>query len=143
MTTTTRPIKIEFPVNAIQTETYGWHLILDCYGANPKKLHDIELIFRFLDTLPERIGMEKIGPPQMTCFDAEENKGITGIVMIVTSHISIHTYSNRNCFFMDVFSCKPFDTKVLKEYIEKFFEVTHMEVQEVTRGRFFPKDAIT
>ena len=127
----------------LETKTYGWHLILDCYGANPQKLHDIERIFRFLDTLPAKIDMQKIGPPQIACFDDAGIKGITGIVMIVTSHISMHTYSNRSCFFMDVFSCKEFDAHFLIKYVEEFFEVTKMETQEITRGHHFPTQGVT
>lgn len=122
----------------LNTSAYGQHLILDCYGANKEKLHCIETLFRFLDTLPAKIGMQKIGPPQIACFDDEDIKGVTGIVMIVTSHISIHTYSNKCCFFMDVFSCKDFNTAILVKYIEGFFDVKSIDIQEVVRGAQFP-----
>lgn len=121
-----------------KTRVYGPHLLLDCYGADLDKLADVGLIFQFLDQLPKLIGMEKIGPPQMAKFDDPEIAGVTGVVMIVTSHISIHTYALKGCFFMDVFSCKPFDRKIVENRVRDTFGVTRMESRLVNRGRKFP-----
>ena len=87
---------------------YGPHLMIDAYGADPDALANVEVIFHFLDSLPEAIGMQKIGPPQIASFRDPAMAGVTGVVMIVPSHISIHTYALKGCFFLDVFSCKPF-----------------------------------
>ncbi len=114
--------------------------MVDCYDADPGRLHDINRIYRFLDTLPVLIGMEKIGPPQLAVFDDPALAGITGIVMIVTSHISIHTYSNKDCFFLDVFSCKPFPVDVVLRHAEEYFRMQRFEKYEVERGREFPAE---
>ena len=42
---------------------FGPHLMMDGYGCDKKKLHDLNLIYRLLDELPTRIGMTKIMPP--------------------------------------------------------------------------------
>jgi S-adenosylmethionine decarboxylase len=119
-------------------KTFGPHLMLDCYGADPAKLADVGLVFQFLDQLPKLIGMQKIGPPQMAKFDDPKIAGVTGVVLIVTSHISIHTYALKGCFFMDVFSCKPFDSKTVEKYARDTFGVTRMESKLVSRGKRFP-----
>jgi S-adenosylmethionine decarboxylase len=119
-------------------KTYGQHLILDCYNADPKKLADVGLIFHFLDNFPERIGMKKIAPPQIAEFTNSDKNGVTGIVMIVTSHISIHTYSDRKCFFMDIFSCSTFDIEKTKEYIQDFFNAGKIDYNIIKRGIEFP-----
>ncbi len=121
-----------------QTQTFGTHLILDCYGADPKKLQDVGLIFRFLDELPALIGMQKIGPPQMANFDDEAIAGVTGVIQIVTSHISIHTYALKHCFFMDVFSCSEFDPQTVIDHVKKAFSVDTIEHTVVSRGKHFP-----
>ncbi len=121
-----------------KTHAYGPHLLLDCYGADSDKLADVGLVFRFLDKLPELIGMQKIGPPQIAKFDDPKIAGVTGIVMIVTSHISIHTYALKKCFFMDVFSCQEFDRKAVEKHTRTTFGVTHMESRLVSRGKKFP-----
>jgi S-adenosylmethionine decarboxylase len=116
---------------------YGPHLFLDCYRANPRRLADVGFIFRFLDQLPQLIGMQKIGPPQLCRFTEPDIAGVSGVVMIVTSHISIHTYPLRRCFFMDVFSCKAFDRAFVEEHVRRAFGVGRMASKCIMRGRQF------
>lgn len=114
------------------------HLIIDGYKACPHKLADIATIYRFLDNLPALIGMEKIGPPQLAVFDDPDKAGITGIVMIVTSHISVHTYSLKGCIFMDVFSCKELDPQIVIGHTIAVFGITEYESRVLSRGTQFP-----
>ncbi len=115
-------------------------MFIDACEADPATLGDVGLIFSFLDALPAKIGMQKIGPPQMAQFTDCDKNGVTGIVMIVTSHISIHTYTDKACFFMDVFSCKPFDANVVVELVRKTFKVGRLEYRVVERGHDFNRD---
>ncbi len=121
-----------------QTELYGLHLIMDCYGANPEKLGNVDFIFRFLDSLPSKIGMKKIGPPQMATFSDPSLAGVTGVVQIVTSHISIHTYQKKDCFFLDIFSCEDFDPTYIASYVQEIFDVQYTEMSVEKRGKHFP-----
>ncbi len=105
------------------TNDYGMHLIVDGYDANPQALRDIARAYRFLDELPARIGMQKIGPPQLSNFDDPMMAGITGIIQIVTSHISIHTYANKGCVFLDVFSCQTLSDTSLRHWAGSFLNI--------------------
>ena len=118
--------------------SYGPHLTIDAYGADPVKLADVGLLFETLDELPGLIGMQKIGPPQMARFKESDKAGISGIVMIVESHISVHTYANKDCFFMDVFSCKPFDHQKVIEHMKRVYAPKELEINIVERGKRFP-----
>jgi S-adenosylmethionine decarboxylase len=120
------------------TRTYGWHLLLDGYGANPEKLANVGILYAFLDALPAQLGMQKIGPPQLAQFHEPEIAGVTGIILITTSHISLHTYSHKDCFFMDIFACKAFDAGAMLDTVQTFFEATRLEHRLVERGRLFP-----
>ncbi len=119
-------------------QNYGMQLIVDGYGANPHTLASIDTIYRFLDGLPAKIGMEKIGPPQLANFDDPEIAGITGVIQIITSHISIHTYAKKGCLFLDVFSCKPFDAPLVIAHATDIFNITRIETTIVERGKHFP-----
>lgn len=125
-------------MNTTETQMYGPHLMLDCYNAPPDALSDVGLVFDFLDKLPAVIGMEKIGPPQIAKFENEAFAGVTGIIMIVTSHISIHTYSLKGCFFLDVFSCKSFDPATVVEEVKFRFKPEQTNVSFIQRGFMFP-----
>lgn len=121
---------------------YGPHLLLDCYNADPDRLGDINLVYSVLEELPGLIGMERVGLPQVARFADPIKAGVSGMVMIVTSHISIHTYTLRRCFFMDVFSCQPFSAEAMIGYVKEKFRVGDLEARLLKRGSRFPIDNI-
>lgn len=63
----------------------------------------------------------------------QDEGGTTGVVVISTSHISIHTWELRKFFQLDVFSCKDFDGKLALEYVRKHLGVTQEAVCEIVR----------
>lgn len=121
---------------------FGPHLMLDCYGCPREKLADIDLIFITLDTFPARIGMHKIMPPYVFKYSGKvpEDWGVSGVVLIAESHISIHTFPDKEHAFIDIFSCKDFDTDYARAQLLDIFEATHHEVVLLNRGVEFPKN---
>ena len=87
------------------------------------KLKDYNLVFDVLNELPEKIGMTKITQPYVFPYSGHvpEDKGITGTVIIAESHISIHTFQEKDYCFVDVFSCKDFDADTVAELSERWF----------------------
>ncbi|OGB89584.1 S-adenosylmethionine decarboxylase proenzyme [candidate division WOR-1 bacterium RIFCSPHIGHO2_01_FULL_53_15] len=121
---------------------FGPHLMLDCYGCPKEKLADMDLIFAALDTLPAKIGMTKIMPPYVFKYSGKvaEDWGISGVVLIAESHISIHTFPDKEHAFIDIFSCKDFDTDYARRELLEIFDATHHEVILLNRGVEFPKN---
>jgi S-adenosylmethionine decarboxylase len=120
-------------------ESFGPHLMLDLNQCNSAKLKDYGLIFRILDELPEKIGMTKITQPYVFPYAGlvPEDKGITGTVIIAESHISIHTFQEKDYCFVDVFSCKDFDVEFAAKYLINVFESRKYEKFVVNRGKDF------
>jgi len=120
---------------------FGPHLMLDCYGCPKDKLADMDLIFNTLDTFPAKIGMHKIMPPYVFKYFGKvpEDWGISGVVLIAESHISIHTFPDKEHAFIDIFSCKDFDTDFARKQLLDVFEADHHEVVLLNRGVEFPK----
>ena len=87
------------------------HLVIDAFVDDGSRISEIEPIFDLLNSLPEAIGMTKIIQPYVFRYSGvvPADWGITGMVIIAESHISIHTFPEHKRFHMDVFSCKPFD----------------------------------
>ncbi len=111
------------------------HLIIDGYGGNYCKLQDLTLIYEVLDECPVRIGMTKIMPPYVfRCVGSKpEDWGLTGFVLIVESHISIHTFPEKHCTSIDVFSCKGFDWKNISSYFQNKFELKKINSRVIKR----------
>jgi len=121
---------------------FGPHLMLDCYGCPKEKLADMDLIFETLDAFPAKIGMHKIMPPSVFKYTGKvpEDWGISGVVLIAESHISIHTFPDKEHAFIDIFSCKNFDTDyACREFIRIFDADRHAETL-LNRGVEFPKN---
>ena len=121
-----------------ETRNYGQHLMVDGYEADFECLRDVGHIFRFLNDFPGLIGMRKIGFPHLASFSNEDIAGVTGFVLIMESHISIHTYSNKNFLTADVYSCKPFDEQVAIRYLQQAFFIKRLDVKLANRGLEFP-----
>ncbi|RMH68562.1 MAG: adenosylmethionine decarboxylase [Gemmatimonadetes bacterium] len=127
--------------NPSTTNAFGPHLMLDLNGCNPEKLKDFDLIFDILNELPDKIGMTKITQPYVFKYSGlvPEDKGITGFVVIAESHISIHTFQEKDYVFIDLFSCKDFDYEYAKEYLINVFESKNPMVYTTMRGLDFPR----
>lgn len=135
--------KIKYVKTATEVKYgFGPHLMLDCYGCPKEKLADMDLIFKVLDDFPAKIKMTKIMPPYVFKYVGKvpEDWGVSGVVLIAESHISIHTFPDKEHAFVDIFSCKDFDTDYARKELLDIFEATHHEVILLNRGVEFPKN---
>ena len=48
--------------------------------------------------------------------------GGSAIQFIKTSNITIHTLDKLRCVYLNIFSCKDFDSKLVEEYASRYFE---------------------
>ena len=121
---------------------FGQHLMVDGYGGNYEKLATLELIYQFLDSYPEEIRMTKIMPPYVFkyCGSKPEDWGLSGVVLIAESHISVHTFPEKRYLSVDIFSCKEFDAEQAVKTIREIFELERVEINLLDRGQEFPKD---
>jgi S-adenosylmethionine decarboxylase len=122
-------------------EPFGPHLTLDLKGCPKEILQNYNLHFELLKNLPEMIGMTPITQPYVFPYSGlvPEDKGITGIVIIAESHLSIHSFEDKGYTFIDMFSCKAFDVDKAVEYILETFKPESYEKNLVQRGKDFPR----
>ena len=111
------------------------HLVVDGFVDDPTRLGQIEPIFDLLNSLPDQIGMTKIIQPYVFRYHGvvPEDWGVTGMVIIAESHISVHTFPEHKRFHMDVFSCKPFDSEAALQIIDEALGVTHRAADVIRR----------
>jgi S-adenosylmethionine decarboxylase len=126
---------------AVVHQAFGPHLMLDCRECDADKINDLDLVSKFLDELPEMIGMTKIIPPYAFRYNGlvPEDKGITGVVIIAESHLTFHSFVEKDYFFFDIFSCKPFDVDFVVKHVIETFGVKDYERFDCSRGRQFPR----
>lgn len=112
------------------------HLVIDGYDCDAAQLSDQERVRRFLDEFPDRISMTKITPPAVYTYHGPtpEDWGVSGFVIIAESHISVHTFPDREYVNIDVFSCKEFDADEALAGVQGFFSMASVRHWVLDRG---------
>ena len=112
------------------------HLIIDGYKCNHKKLGDINYWYKLLnETLPNMLNMQTLGYPIIYDYKNSDPKleGLTGFQIILTSHISFHTWIKEGTLKMDIFSCRFFDANRIKDFLKKELDIKLL-IFKVTRS---------
>ena len=122
-------------------DAFGPHITLDLKGCPKDILSNYQLHFEYLKNIPELIQMTPITQPYVFPYEGlvPEDRGITGIVIIAESHISVHSFEDKGYCFIDIFSCKPFDYERAIELTKEIFQPKDCEVNVVSRGKDFPR----
>ena len=112
------------------------HLLIDGYKGNTEKMWDEDLVRRFLSDYPSSLGMTKLCEPQVLTYNGPrvEDAGVSGFVIIAESHISIHTFPNRDYVNIDVFSCKSFDNERALQDVKELFSLGEVKTWILDRG---------
>ena len=100
---------------------WGYHLSMDCYEADIASITDGKHIADFAKTLVDRIDMKAYGEPQVIHFGEDDKQGFTLVQLIETSNICAHFCDDTGNFYLDVFSCKPYDTQTVNKTVAEFF----------------------
>ena len=112
-----------------RADMIGVHLIVDGETDGPVSAKIVEKI---LKDLPAKINMSVIDGPHVV-QGVPENPGVTGIEVIDKSHIVIHTFDENNTISIDVFSCKPFNSKKAVEYLKEHIKFMELTTRTITR----------
>jgi len=121
---------------------FGEHFMIDAYRGSREKLLDRERVQRCLSELPARLGMQKLAEPMV--YWAEPNGikdpgGWSGVVVIVESHISVHTFPGRSFASIDVYTCRSgLPTSEVEAYFREVFDFEELETNFVLRGTKYP-----
>jgi S-adenosylmethionine decarboxylase len=120
---------------------FGPHLILEAYGCPKTNLADLNMVSEVLDQYPAQLDMTKIMPPYVFTYrgTVEDDWGVSGVVLIAESHISIHTFPDKGFVTLDIFSCREFDVEAAVAYFCGIFKPESYDKQLLMRGREFPR----
>ena len=112
----------------------GNHLILDAYTG--EKLDSVDFVKEFLLKSVDRIGMRAISEPLVIYHKAKDNSesGVTGVIILAESNITIHTYPNKKWFCLDIYSCNEFDIEKTVTYLIKELDISKYKLKILKRG---------
>lgn len=117
---------------------FGYHLILDLYGCDPKAINSKRICRKYLNDLVSLMKVHKQAPPVVIYTDPTkypDKAGISGWVAIVESGCSIHTVTPTLFASVDIYSCKKFDRQKVKNFTIKTFKPKEIEERYFLRGK--------
>lgn len=117
-----------------QTQPWGILSSIDLYDCNPETIRDAEKIKQFVIELCDLIEMKRFGETQVVHFGEDEKvAGYSMTQLIETSLISAHFANLTNATYLDVFSCKAYDSQKVVEFAKAFFQAETAAVHVVER----------
>jgi S-adenosylmethionine/arginine decarboxylase-like enzyme len=118
----------------------GRHVIIDAWTQESKLINDPQLVGSMLNELVELVGMQILRPAEIVAVPLDpsvasgaDDGGVTGTVLLTTSHASIHTWPLRGHVSFDLFSCKDFNVKQVIDFLWKKFGLTGGSIRNVRR----------
>jgi S-adenosylmethionine decarboxylase len=110
----------------------GTHLLVDLWGADALRLSDPALIDAALRKAAIIAGATIL---HSHFHHFTPNGGVSGVVVLAESHISIHTWPERNFAAVDIFMCGSCDPHLAIPVLKQAFTPQRVEVDEQRRGR--------
>lgn len=115
----------------------GMHVILDLYECDPQILDDIEKVEEILTKAAELANATIIDKR----FHKFSPQGVSGVVVVSESHISIHTWPEHGYASVDVYTCGDHTMPVkASEYIIKELKCKNPTIVKLDRGLLFKKE---
>lgn len=112
-------------------DTMGRHVISELWGCNEEKLNDKKWIEQTFVTAALKAGAEI----REVAFHKFAPQGVSGVVIISESHLTIHSFPEHGYASIDVYTCGDrIDPNVAADYIAEALEATTCENIEVPRG---------
>ena len=111
----------------------GRHMLLELFDCDLDAINNLDAVKETLVEAAKRA--------QATIVDVVFHEfnpfGISGVVVIAESHLSIHTWPEYRYAAVDVFSCgEVLQPEVAANYLAEQFGAERMSVVEVQRGTF-------
>lgn len=123
------------PIVEAKGRHWGYHLLLDISGCN-EEIKDKGAIIEFIKDLVKAIDMKAVGEPVVKDFaEGTPLGGFSAMQLIETSSITMHLVNSSMTAYLDVFSCKDFDTKAAVDLVKERFGAKNV------KQRFLYRDA--
>lgn len=112
-------------------DTMGRHVIAEMWECNIDKLNDMGLIEQTFVNAALKAGAEI----REVAFHKFAPYGVSGVVIISESHLTIHSFPEHGYASIDVYTCGDIiDPNVATEFIAEALESKSCEKVELPRG---------
>ncbi|MEO0262333.1 MAG: adenosylmethionine decarboxylase [candidate division WOR-3 bacterium] len=111
--------------------TIGEHYIVEASGCNSEIIGDIERVQHILVKAAEKANVQVWA----VSFHRFPPNGVSGVIVISESHLSIHTWPEYGYAALDIYTCgEHANPEEAVNYILEEFKATSVHISEITRG---------
>lgn len=120
-----------------KTTYLGHHILAEFYGCCPNVLNNVELIEGLMTEAAVKCGATVVAKK----FHMFSPYGVSGVVIISESHLTIHTWPEIGYAAVDLFTCgdtcKP---EIAYDYLKQEMHAGSASFSELKRGMFDPEN---
>ena len=125
------PLEPGLPRRSLLLSVLATQLLLDLKRCNSALLDDLDFVRRSLTEAAVEAGATVVGES----FHKFDPVGVTGVIAIAESHISVHTWPEYGFATVDILTCGPnVMPRRAAELIIRSFECEEPSVTELDRG---------
>lgn len=110
--------------------TLGRHVLAELYGCSLDLLDDLEAVSEHLRAAAESVGATVVG----SAFHRYAPQGVSGVLLIAESHVSVHTWPEARYVAVDIFTCGGLDPRPGIRHLARAFGAESVRMHEVVRG---------
>jgi S-adenosylmethionine decarboxylase len=111
-------------------ETMGRHVISELWGCDIEKLNDLNFIEQTFVEAALKSGAEV----REVAFHKFAPHGVSGVVIISESHLTIHSFPEHGYASIDVYTCGDLNPNIAADYIAQTLNAQTRENIEIPRG---------
>ncbi|MEW5897004.1 MAG: S-adenosylmethionine decarboxylase [Nanoarchaeota archaeon] len=112
---------------------WGRSVSLNLHGCEPKLLKDPKALEYFAHKLSKLLRMKRMGPTEVKRFGHGDLRGYSMIQFIETSSIVAHFDEKGQRAFIDVFSCKKYNPKIVIKFCKDYFKAKSLSTLKEER----------
>lgn len=121
---------------------FGYSLLMDCFDCGHGLADSLEVTYRYLEELVDRLDMTKMAPPIVIHGPRDragnelfpDKAGVSGWVPLIESGIQIHSLEPSHFITIDVYSCRMFDQYQVIQFTQATFQPSRVDHQFIYRG---------
>jgi S-adenosylmethionine decarboxylase proenzyme len=110
---------------------FGQHYLIDFVDCDPEITQQVEPIREIVMRAAKECGATILND----LFHQFQPMGVSGVVVIAESHISVHTWPENGFVAIDIFTCGEMQPQVAVDIMRKDFRAKEATVKVLVRGQ--------
>jgi S-adenosylmethionine decarboxylase len=109
----------------------GHEWVVEAHGCDPVRLASLDALGALVDAMVRELALHPVAPALWHRFPAPG--GITGLLMLAESHLTVHTFPEHGSLCLNLFCCTPRAAWPFAQRLEQLVGATDVRVRTLVR----------